>query len=130
MIDHVSFYARDYAATKRFYDAALTALGFACLVEMTASWDPEFPTRRICAYGTEKPCFWLIEAREPYTPRHLAFSASSRADVDAFHAAGLGAGGTDHGAPGPRPVYHEHYYGSFLLDPDGNNVEAVCHAPA
>ena len=60
---------------------------------------------------------------------HLAFQATDRDAVDTFHAAGLAAGGTDNGAPGPRPIYHSSYYGAFVLDPDGNNVEAVCHAP-
>ena len=67
--------------------------------------------------------------KEAASPRHVAFAAPDRAAVAAFHAAGLAAGGQDHGEPGPRPIYHEHYYGSFVLDPDGNNVEAVCHAP-
>ena len=72
----------------------------------------------------------MVEAKQAYTPRHLAFLAPDRAAVAAFHEAALRAGGKDHGAPGPRPIYHEHYYGAFVLDPDGNNVEAVCHAPA
>ncbi len=129
MIDHMSSYATDFDATKAFYDAALAALGFGVVTEMVMDWDPELPGRRACAYGPDRPIFWVIETKVAYTPRHLAFTAPDRAGVDAFHAAGLGAGGTDHGSPGPRPIYHEHYYGSFLLDPDGNNVEAVCHAP-
>ncbi len=92
--------------------------------------DPDLPGRRACAFGSSRPVFWVIEAKEPYSPRHVAFTAASREQVNAFHAAGLEAGGSDHGEPGPRPIYHEHYFGSFLLDPDGNNVEAVCHLPA
>jgi catechol 2,3-dioxygenase-like lactoylglutathione lyase family enzyme len=131
MIDHMSTYARDYAATKRFYEAALEPLGFSLQFEGTASWDEAFPERRICAFGPPtNPTYWVIETRETITPRHVAFTAPDRAAVEAFHAAALRAGATDHGAPGPRPVYHAHYYGAFVLDPDGNNVEAVCHAPA
>lgn len=129
MIDHLSSYATDFDATKAFYDAALGALGFQVVTEMVMDWDQELPGRRACAYGDTRPIFWVIETKVEYTPRHLAFTAADHAGVDAFHTAGLAAGGTDHGAPGPRPVYHEHYYGGFLLDPDGNNVEAVCHAP-
>lgn len=128
MIDHLTTYATDFAATKSFYDAVLPALGYQLNVETVASWDPEFPTRRLCAYGPgKKPSFWLAEVTEASTPRHVAFAAPDRAAVDAFYAAGLAAGGADNGAPGERPIYHPGYYGGFLLDPDGNNVEAVHH---
>ena len=84
----------------------------------------------MCAFGPEgKPIFWIIETKDSYTPRHTAFSTDSRELVDKFHEAGVQNGGTDNGAPGLRPMYHEHYYGAFLIDPDGNNIEAVCHAP-
>ena len=130
MLDHISSYATDYAATKRFYDAVMPTLGFAVQKELVAEWDEAFPTRRACAFGPEgKPAFWIIEVKEAATPRHVAFAAADRAAVDAFHAAGIGAGAEDNGAPGPRPEYHEHYYGAFVLDPDGNNIEAVCHQP-
>jgi catechol 2,3-dioxygenase-like lactoylglutathione lyase family enzyme len=77
----------------------------------------------------QKPYFWIAK-REPATPSaHIAFAAPDRATVDAFHAAATAAGMTDNGEPGPRPIYHEHYYGAFVLDPDGNNIEAVCHFP-
>jgi hypothetical protein len=96
--------------------------------EFVAEWDTDFPTRRCCAFGENgKPSFWVIETKEVITPRHTAFAAKSRTDVDAFYVQGLANGGADNGEPGLRPMYHEHYYGSFLLDPDGNNVEAVCH---
>jgi catechol 2,3-dioxygenase-like lactoylglutathione lyase family enzyme len=128
MIDHLSTYTTDFEAARGFYDAALAALGYERNVEMVMEWDTEFPNRRACAYGAgPKPTFWLVEVRETFTPRHVAFAARDRAAVDAFHAAGLGAGGTDNGAPGERPIYHPGYYGSFVLDPDGNNVEAVNH---
>jgi len=131
MIDHISTYATDYDATRRFYQGALAPLGYALQVEMVASWDAEFPTRRICAFGPAgKGAFWIIEVKTAASPRHVAFAAADRAAVAAFHRAALAAGGSDHGAPGLRPHYHASYFGAFVLDPDGNNVEAVCHAPA
>jgi catechol 2,3-dioxygenase-like lactoylglutathione lyase family enzyme len=132
MIDHLSTYATDFPATQRLYDAALAALGYGRVVDLVATWDPSFPTRRMSAYGPqEKPVLWVAEvaASDKATPRHLAFAAASHAAVDAFYRAALGAGGKDNGAPGPRPHYHENYYGAFVLDPDGNNIEAVCHTP-
>ncbi len=129
MIDHISTYAKDYPASRAFYDAAMKSLGFAFQMEMVASWDSEFPERRTCAWGPGRPVFWLIETKMSVEGRHFAFTASDRASVDAFHVATLAAGGIDNGAPGVRAVYHADYYGAFVLDPDGNNVEAVCHAP-
>jgi catechol 2,3-dioxygenase-like lactoylglutathione lyase family enzyme len=131
MIDHLSFYATQYDTTKKFYDAALGALGYGVVREMTASWDPEWPTRRICAYGPPgRPIFWLGEVKEGRSWRHLAFAAKNHAEVKAFHAAALAAGGKDDGTPGPRPHYHEHFYGAFVIDPEGNHIEACCHLPA
>lgn len=130
MIDHLSTYATDYAKTKAFYEAVFSPLGFSMQTELVTEWDKAFPTRRMCAFGAGgKPTFWIIETKEPYTPRHTAFAAANRAGVDAFYAAAIAHGGTDNGAPGLRPMYHEHYYGGFVFDPDGNNVEAVCHTP-
>ena len=130
MIDHLSTYATDYAATKAFYEAALAPLGYALEHEMVTTWDEAFPERRACAFGPPgKSAFWVIETKLDVTPRHVAFAAPSRDAVAAFHEAALGAGGADHGSPGLRPLYHEHYFGAFALDPDGNNVEAVCHQP-
>ena len=130
MIDHISTHATNYDATKRFYEATFAPLGARLQREMVSTWDPDFPTGRFCAFGPERPVFWIIEVREPATPRHIAFSATTRAAVDAFYRAALAAGGRDNGAPGVRAIYHPTYYGAFALDPDGNNVEAVCHAPA
>lgn len=131
MIDHLSTYATDFVPTKAFYKAALEELGYTVQIEMAFESDPDLPGRRACAFGPEgRPVFWVIEVRDPASPRHIAFAANDRRSVEAFHEAGLASGGRDNGAPGPRPVYHEHYYGSFLIDPDGNNVEAVCHTPA
>ncbi len=129
MIDHLSFYTTDFDAAQRFYDAVLGSLGYERNKEMVMTWDEHLPNRRCCAYGEgSKPCFWVVESKEAASPRHLAFVAKSRAAVEAFHAVGLSAGGKDNGGPGPREHYHPGYYGSFLLDPDGNNVEAVIHS--
>jgi len=130
MIDHLSTYATDFESTRTFYSAVLFELGYSVQVEMVMDKDPDLPGRRVCAFGPSgRPAFWVVEVLEAYTPRHVAFTAPDRERVAAFHAAGLLAGGADLGAPGPRPIYHEHYYGAFLTDPDRNNVEAVCHAP-
>jgi catechol 2,3-dioxygenase-like lactoylglutathione lyase family enzyme len=130
MIDHISSYTTDFPAARSFYEAALGSLGYAIQVEMVTDWDAEFPERRCCAWGPSgKTTFWVIETREAASPRHIAFSAPNRAAVDGFHKAAIGAGGRDHGEPGVRAVYHADYYGAFVLDPDDNNVEAVCHTP-
>ncbi|WP_372869974.1 VOC family protein [Shewanella sp.] len=128
MIDHMSTYATNYTATRDFYIAAFAPLKYPMLFEEMASLDNDWPTRRMCAFGPDnKPIFWVIEVKSPATPRHTAFVAANRSAVADFYHAGLASGGQDNGAPGLRPIYHEHYYGAFLLDPDGNNVEAVCH---
>ena len=130
MIDHLSSYTTDFPAAKAFYEAGLGSLGFEIKVEMVATWDPIFPERRCVAWGPEeRPLFWVIEVKEAVGPRHVAFSAPNRAAVDVFYRAALAVGGRDHGAPGVRETYHPDYYGAFVLDPDDNNVEAVCHAP-
>lgn len=128
MIDHVSFYALDFPKSRAFYEVVMETLGCGVHAEMVMTWDEELPNRRACAWGPDSAVFWLIEVKEAYTPRHIAFTAPDRAHVDAFHAAALDAGAPDHGVPGPRPIYHDDYYGAFVLDPDGNNIEAVCHA--
>ena len=128
MIDHISTYATDYVKTKQFYVAVFSALGYSLQTEFVADWNEDFPTQRLCAFGLEgKPSFWVIETTSKYSPRHVAFSAHSRAAVDAFHSLAIENNGIDNGKPGLRPLYHEHYYGAFAIDPDGNNVEAVCH---
>jgi len=130
MIDHVSSYTTDYPAARAFYDAALGKLGHSIQAEFVADWDTDFPERRCCAWGPDgKRVFWVIETQQNVTPRHIAFAAEDRAGVDAFHRAAIEAGGRDHGEPGIRAIYHPDYYGAFVLDPDENNVEAVCHAP-
>ncbi len=130
MIDHLSTYATDFVSTKNFYSATLGELGYSVQAEMILDHDPDLPGRRACAFGPEgRPVFWIVEVLEARGPRHVAFAAEDRDRVAAFHAAGLSAGGEDLGAPGLRPIYHKHYFGAFLTDPDGNNVEAVCHTP-
>jgi len=120
MIDHMSTYATDYAASRAFYQAVLPLLGYTV--------QAEFPN--MCAFGPAgRPVFWVIEVAAAATPRHIAFSAPGREMVTHFYHAGLEHGGSDNGPPGIRPQYHEDYYGAFLLDPDGNSVEAVCHYP-
>jgi len=119
MIDHVGIGVSDYARSKAFYERALAPLGITLLME---------PMGRAAGLGRDgKPFFWLEAEYAPATEVHLAFAAPDRATVDAFHAAALEAGGTDNGAPGVREMYHPHYYGAYVLDPDGNNIEAVCH---
>jgi len=126
MIDHTGIAVSDFDASKRFYDAALAPLG-ASLVMMVPE---EFTDGlKVGGYGYDRPQFWLHEAAEPGPGRHYAFTADARAEVDAFYEAALGAGGRDNGAPGLRPHYHPNYYGAFVFDPDGNNIEAVCHTP-
>ena len=130
MIDHLSTYACDYQATRDFYCAAFAPLGVTMQIEMVAEWNADFPTQRLCAFGPEGHfTFWVIETRSPATPRQIAFCAANRAAVDAFYQAALAHGGRDNGGPGLRPHYHANYYGAFVFDPDGNNVEAVCHQP-
>ena len=122
MIDHAGFGVRDYATSKAFYEQALAPLGITLIME---------PMGRAAGFGEDgKPYFWIEDGRAPVTQVHVAFHAGDRATVDAFHAAALAAGGTDNGGPGVREIYHPTYYGAYVLDPDGNNVEAVCHAAA
>ncbi len=122
MLDHVVINVSDYERSRDFYAQALAPLGFEVGMEI-------FPgTGGLVHEG--KPWFWINEHRKPVTQNvHVAFTAPDRATVDAFHAAALAAGGTDNGAPGIREHYHPTYYGAFVLDPDGNNIEAVCHRP-
>jgi catechol 2,3-dioxygenase-like lactoylglutathione lyase family enzyme len=117
-IDHVTLRARDLPASRRFYEAALAPLGFGL----------EFEHEGLVAFGSGESGRLIIYASErPITGFHIAFCAPSREAVDRFHATALEAGGRDNGAPGLRPEYHAAYYGAYVFDPDGNNVEAVHH---
>jgi catechol 2,3-dioxygenase-like lactoylglutathione lyase family enzyme len=126
MLDHVGILVADWNKAKAFYDAAFAPLGITLLNEIPVQFTGGV---KVGGYGRTKPDFWLTENAETGPGRHYAISASSHADVDAFYAAAMAAGGKDNGGPGPRPHYHENYYGAFVIDPDGNNIEAVCHAP-
>lgn len=128
MIDHISTYATDYSKSKAFYQAVFSALGYLIQTEFVAHWNEDFPNQRLCAFGNNgKSIFWIIEVKVKYTPRHVALSATSRSAVDDFYNKGLASFGKDNGLPGIRAIYHPNYYGAFLIDPDGNNIEAVCH---
>jgi catechol 2,3-dioxygenase-like lactoylglutathione lyase family enzyme len=122
VFDHVLFDADDFDRSRAFYEMALAPLGMEVVSE---------PAPQTVGFGADgKPTFWVMSRGRPTTRHaHVAFIAPDRDAVDTFHAAGLAAGGTDNGAPGPRPIYHAAYYGAFVLDPDGNNIEAACHTP-
>jgi catechol 2,3-dioxygenase-like lactoylglutathione lyase family enzyme len=121
MIDHTGINVSDYDRSKAFYTKALEPLGFTLMME---------PIPEVGGFGRDgKPWFW-ISTRKPVTENiHVAFQAFERKIVDAFYEAAIAAGGTDNGKPGLRPHYHPNYYGAFVRDPDGNNIEAVCHHP-
>ena len=127
MIDHTGVMVSDFAKSRAFYERALAPLGYAKLMEFTAAETGHTDT---AGFGEPpKPDFWISRG-EPNRPIvHVAFRARSRADVDAFHKAALAAGGRDNGPPGLRLHYLPSYYGAFVLDPDGHNIEAVCHDP-
>lgn len=138
MIDHMTFRVSDMPRSRAFYTAALAPLGYA------PCFEERFDDTLIVGLGHPDPAApggtkidtWLMQGPSlhggPSVTRgcHLCWTAPDRAAVDAFHAAALAAGGTDNGAPGLRPHYHAQYYGAFVLDPGGNNVEAVCHGAA
>lgn len=137
MIDHMTFRVSDIQKTKAFYTGALAPLGYSLV------FDKNFDGVSIVGYGQADPAdghghtidTWFVDGPSPYgghattTGCHLCWRAPDRAAVDAFYNAAVAAGGRDNGAPGLRPMYHPHYYGAFVIDPDGNNVEAVCHLP-
>ena len=119
MLDHIAITVGDFDGAKRFYASALQPLGYSLVME--------FPGVAGFATGENGPDFWLYEG-EARSTVHVAFRSRDRATVDAFHRAALEAGGTDNGAPGLRPQYHEHYYGAYVRDASGHNIEAVCHS--
>jgi len=129
MIDHTGFSVSDYERAKAFYTQALAPLGYSLLREVPAGkTERGFAAAGFGAAG--KPDFWFAGEGKLAQPLHIAIVAKDRASVDAFYHAALAAGGRDNGPPGLRPQYHPNYYGAFVLDPDGHNIEAVCHAPA
>lgn len=125
MIDHTGYNVSDPAKSRAFYEAALAPLGYAVLMEIPVE---HTGGRVVLGLGVPpKPDFWLAQGTVNEPRLHIAFRAASKAEVDAFYAAAIAAGGKDNGPPGPRPHYHPNYYGAFVLDPDGHNVEAVFH---
>lgn len=127
MIDHVGFPVFDYERSKAFYLKALAPLGYVLIMEVEQETEQGFPA---AGFGIgRKPDFWIGGEGGLHRALHVAIQAKDRATVDAFYQAALAAGGRDNGAPGLRPHYHPDYYAAFVLDPDGHNIEAVCHAP-
>ena len=120
MLDHVGIRVSDFEQSKRFFAQALSPLGYELIME---------PSVSAAGFGRRgKPDFWIGQG-DPGQAVHIAFAASDRASVDAFHEEALAAGGRNNGGPGLRPEYHPSYYAAFVFDPDGNNIEAVCHEP-
>jgi catechol 2,3-dioxygenase-like lactoylglutathione lyase family enzyme len=121
MLDHVTIGVSDTERSKKFYDRALRPLG---ITRLYAEGDDA------AGYGVSpKAFFWIGQKDMPQAGAHIAFTAPDRATVDRFHDEAIAAGGRDNGQPGLRPNYHPDYYGAFVLDPDGHNIEAVCHSP-
>ena len=119
MIDHIGIAVTDTAVSKAFFTKALAPLGYVVVMEF----------EEVVGMGVDgKPDFWM-QAGAPGQSLHVAFHCENRKSVDAFYHAAIAAGGKDNGGPGLRPHYHPNYYGAFVFDPDGNNIEAVCHAP-
>ncbi len=127
MIDHTGVIVSDFARARAFYSQALAPIGYSLLMEFPASVTGHTD---VAGFGeAPKPDFWISRG-EPNRPAvHVAFRVQDRARVHAFHAAAIAAGGRDNGAPGLRPHYHPDYYAAFVLDPDGHNIEVVCHEP-
>ena len=124
IFDHLGYSVGDFDKSVAFYDAALAPLGIKRVSEF------EYPGGKVIGYGADRPEFWINSGDALRDHVHVAFAAMTRADVDAFYAAALAAGGRDNGAPGIRAEYHPDYYGAYVFDPDGHNIEAVCNAPA
>jgi catechol 2,3-dioxygenase-like lactoylglutathione lyase family enzyme len=123
VLDHIGLNVSDYGRSRDFYAAALAPLGLELLME---------PVADVGGFGSpsdRKPFFWISTRDAANAAVHVAFAVDSHDLVDGFYAAAMEAGATDNGEPGPREVYHPNYYGAYVLDPDGNNIEAVCHLP-
>ena len=125
MIDHTGVTVSDFPRSKLFYEKALSAIGYTCIAEFPASLTGHAD---VAGFGEHsKPDFWISRGSPNRPPMHVAFRVQNRAVVGAFYKAAMAAGGKDNGPPGLRPHYHPNYYGAFVLDPDGHNIEAVCH---
>jgi catechol 2,3-dioxygenase-like lactoylglutathione lyase family enzyme len=123
ILDHVGFAVSDFERSKAFYREVLGTLG----IELLADWT--FGREHVAGFGKGHPTFWIGDNKPARGSMHVAFTATSRAQVNAFHSVGISMGGRDNGPPGIRAHYHPNYYGAFVLDPDGHNIEAVCHEP-
>lgn len=124
MLDHIGIEVSDYQRAKKFYEQALAPLGYELVMEVQG----------FAGFGLQQSSgpiatLWLHQGDQPTSKLHVAFTASSRAKVDEFYHAALKVGGRDNGKPGIREIYHPYYYGAFVFDLDGNNIEAVCHQP-
>jgi catechol 2,3-dioxygenase-like lactoylglutathione lyase family enzyme len=128
MFDHIGFPVANLAVSSDFYNKALAPLGITMMFHVT----PEMTgtDEAHMGYGRERPQFWIGTGVKLQPGMHVAFTADDRQIVDAFYAAAMAAGGTDNGPPGLRPQYQPDYYAAFVRDPDGNNIEVVCHKPA
>ena len=126
MIDHITFGVSDFKRSVAFYDQAFAPLGVERLFDVPGEHAGGV---KVTGYGDDRPWFWLAEEKPTTGMLHIALHAKDRGAVDAFHAAALCAGGTDNGPPGLRSQYHPDYYAAFVIDPDGHNIEAVCHSP-
>lgn len=127
MIDHVGFSVSDYPRAKAFYTKTLAPLGYKLVMEVQQN--PADPPA--AGFGADgKPDFWIGGEGGLNKPLHIAIAAKDRAAVDAFYKTAMENGAKDNGPPGIRAHYHPNYYGAFVIDPDGHNLEAVCHAPA
>lgn len=124
MIDHMSLSVADFPGMLAFYEKALAPLGITALMrfgkDVTGNYE-------VAGLGSTKPFLWIADGGKTTPHMHIAIRADSHAEVDAFHAAALAAGAKDNGAPGLRQHYHANYYGAFVIDPEGHNLEAVCH---
>ena len=122
-LDHIAIATADYAKSLAFYERALAPLGIITQMKF------EGEEGNVAGLGVDSPVFWVGDGGAVQGRIHLAFSAPNRAAVDAFYAAAIAAGGRDNGGPGLRPNYHPNYYAAYVFDPDGHNIETVCHAP-
>ena len=125
MLDHITFGVTDFERSTAFYDRAFAPLDLKRLFDVPLEHSGGV---RATGYGDSRPWFWIAEQDATKGKLHIALRAKTRTEVDAFYAAALAAGGRDNGAPGIRAHYHPNYYGAFVLDPDGHNIEAVCHS--
>ena len=127
MLDHIGFSVSNMKVSRIFYEKTLKPLGITPLMEVTPEMTGTSDSH--VGFGAGRPFFWIGTGGKVSVATHVAFATESRKIVDEFYAAALAAGGRDNGKPGLRPHYHENYYGAYVFDPDGNNIEAVCHSP-